>query len=244
MIILIGTAHRSVDLRPIDTMSINCAARLSPISVGNNIRIVLLYRSVHCFQIDRAELIVQGAVQRVCSIGGNIQIVCTGRQRVTICAVKRQLTASRNVHRGTYQFAGRKILVDFYSHSAFGGIDDVNLPVTIAGIDRPRYDLIGRIGVELNRGARSYCAAYILWGGNRTGVVPVCIFAAPALIISADAIRQPASVPLTIFLNLVIIAPPHNKIQIFLSIPMVYNKNHILSSHFPDTIITTGSAVL
>ena len=149
-------------------MSINCAARLSPISVGNNIRIVLLYRSVHCFQIDRAELIVQGAVQRVCSIGGNIQIVCTGRQRVTICAVKRQLTASRNVHRGTYQFAGRKILVDFYSHSAFGGIDDVNLPVTIAGIDRPRYDLIGRIGVELNRGARSYCAAYILWGGNRS----------------------------------------------------------------------------
>ena len=36
--------------------------------------------------------------------------------------------------------------MDFYSHSAFGGIDDVNLPVTIAGIDRPRYDLIGRIG--------------------------------------------------------------------------------------------------
>ena len=68
--------------------------------------------------------------------------------------------------------------------------------------------------------------------------------AAPALIISADAIRQPASVPLTIFLNLVIIAPPHNKIQFFLSIPMVYNKNHILSIYFPDTIITTGSAVL
>ena len=25
---------------------------------------------------------------------------------------------------------------------------------------------------------------------------------------------------------------------------MVYNKNHILSIYFPDTIITTGSAVL
>ncbi len=190
-------------LDQIDTMSINCAARLSQISVGNNIRIVLLYRSVHCFQIDRAELIVPGYdSEGMFHWWKYPEIVCTGRQRVTICAVKRQLTASRNVHRGTYQFAGRKSLWIFTVILLFGGIDDVNLPVTIAGIDRPRYDLIGRIGVELNRGARSYCAAYILWGGNRTGVVPVCTFAAPALPISADAAMQPASVTLIIFLNL------------------------------------------
>ena len=90
----------------------------------------------------------------------------------------------------------------FYSHSAFGGIDDVNLPVTIAGIDRPRYDLIGRIGVELNvvlgvTVPRTFCGA-----ATGAGVVPVCTFAAPALPISADAAMQPASVTLIIFLNL------------------------------------------
>lgn len=119
--------------------------------------------------VGRAELVVQGAVQIVGAVGGNVQIVCTGRQRAAISTVKRQLTARRNVHRVAYQFAGRRTLMDFYGHHALGVVDDMNLPVAIARIDRPRYDLVGRVGIEFNRGARSYYAAYALRSGNRSG---------------------------------------------------------------------------